>query len=160
MILSVFVKNTIDFGHTQIWLWVFLLKENLTLDVSICPNMTLSMFVKGKVDFRHIQIWLWVCLSKEKLTLNMSKYDFEYVYQMKSWLRTWPNMTLSTFIKGKVNFRHVQICPNMTLSIFVKGKVDFRHIEIWLWVCLWKEKLTLDTSKYDFEYVCQKKSWL
>jgi hypothetical protein len=25
---------------------------------------------------------------------------------------------------------------------------------------LLKEKLTLDVSKYDFEYVCQKKSWL
>jgi hypothetical protein len=41
----------------------------------------------------------------------------------------------------------------------VKGKVDFRHVWIWLWVCLSKEKLTLDMSKYDLEYVCQRKSW-
>jgi hypothetical protein len=42
----------------------------------------------------------------------------------------------------------------MTLSMFVKGKVDFRYVEIWLGVCLSKEKLTLDMSKYDFENVC------
>jgi hypothetical protein len=63
----------------------------------------------------------------------------------------------------------------MSLSTFVKGKVDFKHVEIWLWVYSWnwvwlsKEKLTLNISKYDFEYVCQfeydfeyicqKKSW-
>jgi hypothetical protein len=45
------------------------------------------------------------------------------------------------------------MCPNMTLSILVKGKVDFR----WFWVFLLKEKFTLDMSKYDFEYVCQRK---
>jgi hypothetical protein len=48
----------------------------------------------------------------------------------------------------------------MTLSMFVKGKVDFRHVQIWLWVCLSKEKFTLNMFKYDFEYVCQRKSWL
>jgi hypothetical protein len=95
--------------------------------------MTLSMFVKGKVDFRHIQIWVWVSLSKEKLTLDMSKYDFECICQRKSWL--W-------------------ILPNMTSSMFVKGKVDFRCVQIWLWVFLLKEKLSLYMSKYDFEYFC------
>jgi hypothetical protein len=50
-------------------------------------------------------------------------------------------------------------CPYMTLSIFVKGKVDFRHVQIWLWICLSKEKLTLDVSKYDIEYIYQGKSW-
>jgi hypothetical protein len=35
----------------------------------------------------------------------------------------------------------------MTLSMFVKGKVDFRQ----LWVCLSKEKLTLDMTKCVFE---------
>jgi hypothetical protein len=69
--------------------------------------MTLSMFVKGKVDFRCVQIWLWVCLSKEKLTLDVSKYDFEYVCQRKSWFYICPNMTLSMFVKGKVDSRHV-----------------------------------------------------
>jgi hypothetical protein len=48
----------------------------------------------------------------------------------------------------------------MTLSMFVKGKVDFRYVEIWLWVCLFKEKLTLDMTKYDMECVCQRKGWL
>jgi hypothetical protein len=48
----------------------------------------------------------------------------------------------------------------MTLSIFVKGKVDFKYVQIWLWVCLLNEKLTLNVSKYDFEYVCERKSWL
>jgi hypothetical protein len=95
--------------------------------------MTLSIFVKGKINFRHVQIWLWIYLLKEKLTLDMFKYNFEYICQRKSWL--W-------------------ICQNMTLSVFVKGKVDFRHVEIWLWVYLLKEKLTLDMSEYDFEYVC------
>jgi hypothetical protein len=37
---------------------------------------------------------------------------------------------------------------------------EFRHDEIWVWVYLSKEKLTLDMSKYDFEYVCQRTSWL
>jgi hypothetical protein len=98
--------------------------------------MTLIMFVKEKVDFKHFQIWLWLCLSKEKLTLNMSKYDFEYVCQMKSWLWT---------------------CPNMTYSMFVKRKIDFKHIQIWHRIWSWKEKLTLDMCKYEFEYVCQRK---
>jgi hypothetical protein len=70
------------------------------------------------------------------------------------------NMTLSIFVKGKVDFKCVQITPNMTLNIFIKGKVDFRCVQIWLRVCLSKEKLTLDVSKYDIEYVCQKKSCL
>jgi hypothetical protein len=42
--------------------------------------------------------------------------------------------------------------------MFVKGKVDFKCVQIWLWVCLSKEKLTLNVSKYDFKYVCQRKS--
>jgi hypothetical protein len=77
MTLSMFVKGKVDFRCVQIWLWVFLLKEKLTLDVS-------------KYDFeyfyQHVQIWYWVCLSmeKEKLTLDMSKYDFKYVYQQKN----------------------------------------------------------------------------
>jgi hypothetical protein len=37
--------------------------------------------------------------------------------------------------------------------LFVKRKVDFRHVQIWLWVCLSKEKLTLDMCKYDIKYV-------
>jgi hypothetical protein len=47
---------------------------------------------------------------------------------------------------------------NITLSIFVKGKVDFRHKRIWFWICLSKEKLILDMSKYNFKYVWQRKS--
>jgi hypothetical protein len=43
----------------------------------------------------------------------------------------------------------------MTLSMFIKGKVDFRHDQVWFWVCLSKKKFTFDISKYDFEYVCQ-----
>jgi hypothetical protein len=90
---------------------------------------------------------------KGKLTLCISKYNFEYVCERKSWLYT---------------------CPNMTLSMFVKEKFDFIHVQMWLWVFLLKEKLTLDMSKYDFEYfvkrkvmskydfeyVFQKKDWL
>jgi hypothetical protein len=45
----------------------------------------------------------------------------------------------------------------MTLNMLVKGKVDFRHVQIWHWICLSKEKLILVISKYDFEYVFQKK---
>jgi hypothetical protein len=52
-------------------------------------------------------------------------------------------MTLSMFVKGKVDFKYI-----------FKRKVDFRHDQIWHWVCLLKEKLTLDISKYDFGYVC------
>jgi hypothetical protein len=48
----------------------------------------------------------------------------------------------------------------MTLSKFVKEKVEFNHVQIWLWVYLSKEKLTLDMSKYDFKYVFQSKNWL
>jgi hypothetical protein len=66
MILNVFIKGKVDFRHYQKWLWV--------------------QSWKGKFDFRHVQIRLWVCLSKEKLTLDVSKYDFEYVCQKKSWL--------------------------------------------------------------------------
>jgi hypothetical protein len=114
--------------------------------------MTLIIFVKWKVDFKHVEIWLWiclsnekhiqiwhtVCLSKENLTLNISKYDIEYDHERKSWLWT---------------------CPNMTLGMFVKRKIDFKHIKIWHWVFLSKEKLTLDITKNDFKYVCQRKSW-
>jgi predicted nucleic acid-binding Zn finger protein len=142
------VKGKVDFRHIQIWHWVCLSKEKLTLYMSkydieyicqrkswfcTCPKMTLSMFVKGKVDFIHVQIWLSIYLSKKNLTLDMSKYDFENVCQRKSWFK---------------RFR------NMTLSMIVKGKVDFRYVEIWLWVLLLKEKLTLNVSKYDFEYYC------
>jgi hypothetical protein len=38
------------------------------------------------------------------------------------------------------------MCPNMTLNIFVKGKVDFRCVEIWLWVFL-------SEGKVDFKYL-------
>jgi hypothetical protein len=48
----------------------------------------------------------------------------------------------------------------MTWSIFIKGKINFRHVQIWFWVCLSMEKLTLDMLKCDFEYVCQRKNWL
>jgi hypothetical protein len=34
--------------------------------------------------------------------------------------------------------------PDMILSMFVKGKINFRHVQ--------------DMSRYDFEYVCQRKS--
>jgi hypothetical protein len=95
----------------------------LSKEKLLCPNMTLSMFIKGKFDFRHVQVWLWICLSKEELTLDMIKYDFMYVYQRKNWIWIYPNMTLSMFIKGKVDFGHVQIW-------LVKGRVDFRHIQI------------------------------
>jgi hypothetical protein len=67
----------IDFRYVQIWFWVCLSKEKLTLDMSkydfeyVCQE--------GKIDFRHVEIWLWVCLLKEKLTLDITKYDFEYV---------------------------------------------------------------------------------
>jgi hypothetical protein len=97
------------------------------------------MFVKGKFNFKHVQIWFWVFLLKEKLTSDMSKYDFEYVCQKKSWL--WA-------------------CPNIILNIFIKEKFEFRHVQIWLWKCLLKKNFSLDMSKYDIEYVCQKKSWL
>jgi hypothetical protein len=135
-----------------------LLKENLTLDISKydfeyvyqrkswfwkCPNMILSIFVKGKLDFRHVEIWVWVCSSKENLTLDMSKYVFEYVCYMEK-LR-------------KVDFRHVQIWLWICL-LHGKLNIDFRHVEIWLWICLSKEKLTFDMSKYDFEYVWQRKN--
>jgi hypothetical protein len=153
MILNIFVKAKINFRYVQIWLWVCLLKEKLTLDISkydfeydhereawfqTSLSMILITFVKGKVDSRHVQNWLWVFLSKEKLTFNISKCDFNYFYQKKSWLQT---------------------CPNMTLGMFIKRKVDFRHVQIWLWMCLSKEKLILDMSKYDSEYVCQRKGW-
>jgi hypothetical protein len=95
--------------------------------------MCLSTIMKEKVDFRHIKIWLWVYFSKEKLNLDISKYKFKYICQKKSWLYTW---------------------PNMTLSVFVTGKVNFRYVKIWLWVCLLlKENLTLGMSKYDLECV-------
>jgi hypothetical protein len=48
----------------------------------------------------------------------------------------------------------------MTLSMFIREKVDFRYVQIWLWVCFSKEKLTLDMSKYDFEYNHERKIWL
>jgi hypothetical protein len=67
------------------------------------------------------------------------KVDFRYVQIM--------------FVKRKVDFRYVQI-------MFVKRKVDFKHVEVLLWVCLSKIKLTLDISKYDFKYVYQIKIWL
>jgi hypothetical protein len=47
----------------------------------------------------------------------------------------------------------------MTLSIFVKGKVDFKHVQIWFWMYLSMKNLILDMSKYDFEYVCQRQGW-
>jgi hypothetical protein len=109
--------------------------------------MTLSMFVKGEVNFRYVETLVWVCLSKEKLTLIMSKNDFE-------------------FVKGKCDFEYVRKSlilnmfkyRNMILNMFAKGKVEFRNVKIWLWICLSKENLTLDMSKYDFEYVCQRKN--
>jgi hypothetical protein len=119
--------------------------------------MTLSIFVKGKVDLKHIKIWLWVYLSKEKLTLDMWKYDFKYVCQRKNWLLICPNMISSMSVKKKVDFKHVQIWHWVFL---LKEKFNFRYVQIWLWVCLWKEKLTSDMSKYDFDYVCERKSWL
>jgi hypothetical protein len=99
------------------------------------------------------------------LTLNMTKYDFEYVCEKKSWLQTCPIITLSMFVKGKVDFKCVRIwlwvClsnEKLTLDMskydikyFVKGKVDFRYVWIWLWVYLWKEKLTLDMTKYYYK---------
>jgi hypothetical protein len=46
----------------------------------------------------------------------------------------------------------------MTLSMFIKGKVDLRHVQKWLWVCLSKEKSTSDITKYDFEYNHERKT--
>jgi hypothetical protein len=43
------------------------------------------------------------------LILDMSKYDFEYVCQKKNSLSTYPNVNLSTYVKGKVDVRPVQI---------------------------------------------------
>jgi hypothetical protein len=105
----------------QIWLWVCLSKEKLTLEIK-------------KYDFEY-----FVCLSKEKLTIDMFKYYFDYFCQKKSWLYTY---------------------SNTSLSINEKEKVEFTHIEIWHWIYFSKKKLTLDMSKYDFEYVCQRKCWL
>jgi hypothetical protein len=119
--------------------------------------MTLSMFVKGKVNFKHVHIWFWVCLSKKNLTLDMFKYDFEYLYQKK-------RLTLDI---SKYDFEYIcerkswlQTSLSMTLNMFVKGEVDFYHVEIWFWVCLSKEKLALDMTKYDFEYNDEKKTSL
>jgi hypothetical protein len=70
-------------------------------------------------------------------------------------------MTLSTIMKEELDFRYMQIWLSVyLLSMFVKGKVNFRYVQIWLWVCLSREKLTLDMSKYDFKYVCQRESWI
>jgi hypothetical protein len=60
-------------------------------------------------------------------------------------------MTLNMFVRGKVDFRHVQIWLWVCL-------LKEKHVQIWPWVCLLKEELTLDMSKYDFEYVYQRKS--
>jgi hypothetical protein len=65
MILSMFVKGKVDFKHVQMWHWIYLLKEKLTLDII-------------KYDFDYIQSW------KKNLTLDMTKYEFEYVYQEKN----------------------------------------------------------------------------
>jgi hypothetical protein len=73
MTLSMFVKGKVDFEFVQILPWVFLLTENLTLDMFKC-------------DFKYI-------CQRKSLTLNMSKYDFKYVYQRRSWLLTCPNIT-------------------------------------------------------------------
>jgi hypothetical protein len=95
------------------------------------------MIMKEKFDFRYVQTWLWICLLKEKLTLDMSKYDL-------------------VCLKEKLDFRY----SNMILSMFVEGKVDFRHVQIWLWVCLSKEKLTLDMNKYDKRKVDFRHVWI
>jgi hypothetical protein len=77
--LNMFVNGKVNFRHDEIWLWVYLSKEKLILnmfkyDFESCRNMTLSIFVKGKVDIKYVQIWLWVCLLKAKL-----KVDFKHV---------------------------------------------------------------------------------
>jgi hypothetical protein len=41
--------------------------------------------------------------------------------------------------------------------MFFKRKVDIGYVQIWLWVCFSKEKLTLDITKYDFEYNHERK---
>jgi hypothetical protein len=75
MTMSMFDKRKVEFRHVQIWLWVCLLKEKLTLDMSKCD---FKYVCQKKIDFRHVQIWLWVWLLKENLTIDMSKYDFKY----------------------------------------------------------------------------------
>jgi hypothetical protein len=71
MSLSMFVKGKVDFKHVKIWLWVYLWKENLTLDMS---KYNFEYDNERKVNFGHIQIQLWVCVSKENLTLDMPKW--------------------------------------------------------------------------------------
>jgi hypothetical protein len=47
----------------------------------------------------------------------------------------------------------------MTLSMFVKGKIDYGHVQIWLWVCLSKEKffryieIMFVKGKIDFRHI-------
>jgi hypothetical protein len=77
-----FVKGRVDFKHIQIH-EIRLLKEKLTLDMS-----------------KYVQIWLLVCLSKEKLTLDMTICGV-WVYLLEE------KLTLSMFVKGKVDFRYM-----------------------------------------------------
>jgi hypothetical protein len=73
-----FVKGKVDFKHIEIWLWMWLSKEKLILDMS--------------------KIWLWVCFSKEKLTLDITKYDFEYNdYHIYININVWYNYNFKNF---------------------------------------------------------------
>jgi AAA15 family ATPase/GTPase len=55
MTLNKFVKEKVDFKYDQIWLWVSLSKQKLTLDIS---KYDFENVIQKKINFRHIQIWL------------------------------------------------------------------------------------------------------
>jgi hypothetical protein len=62
-------------------------------------------------------------LSKENLTLDMSKYDFKYVCQRKSWFYTCPNMTLNMFvIDGIIQCPRVRV--NLQTNTGVSGNAN------------------------------------
>jgi hypothetical protein len=101
--------------------------------------MSLSTIMKEKVEIRHDEIWVWVQSWKKKLILDITKYEFDYNHERKSWLLTLRNMSLSTIMKKKI---------------------EFRHDEIWVWVQPWRKRLSLDMTKYEFEYNHEGRSWL
>jgi hypothetical protein len=144
---SMLFKRKVNFRHIQLWLWVCLSKEKLTLDIT-------------KYDFEYVcqinsQFFLWQTYSK--LYLDISKLNFFFRIKIKILLLNY-NIFISIKINNNLNVKLRNTHLLVTLSMFVKGKVDFRHIQIWLLECLLKEKLTLNMFKYDFEYACQKKN--
>jgi hypothetical protein len=112
---------------------------------------------KKKFSLYVTKIWVWVQTWKKKLNLDMLKYDFEYNHEKKKL-----NLKMT---KNKFEYNHekknsIWTWWNVSLSTIMKEKFEFKHDQIWLWVYLLKEKLTLDMFKYNFEYVCQRKTWL